>query len=140
MFDNYGLPFYLYLVTVIILLLVFAFFVSIQLKVLILDITKVIDVLYIEQKKIMFTQENYLKFFSLYLLRYNYFFCISLSELFLENTDSLDIKKNLFIYLGFIYNEINIIDIAEYYYLQASYIDPNDLDINSALIQISNRL
>lgn len=130
---NYNVLFYLYLSLVCLLLSVFAFFVSLQLKFVFLYLLKYLDILKLHHKNSILLHKNYKNFYSFYLLNFNYFFCISLSEFYLEKKRSLVDKKSIYLALSFIYIEVAFWEIAEYYYLQALSLQSDNCDICVAL-------
>nr|YP_009394452.1 hypothetical protein [Vertebrata thuyoides]ARW63014.1 hypothetical protein [Vertebrata thuyoides] len=132
--DNF--LFYLYLVVVISILLVFSFFVSLQLKLFSLNFVKSISLLYFFREKLSFIQKDYLDFYSSYIVRFDYFKAIALSELLLENLDTVESKVILCSSLGSIYDEMSFVAIAEYYYLEALSYNSNDINLILNLVKL----
>nr|YP_009393828.1 hypothetical protein [Polysiphonia sertularioides]ARW62390.1 hypothetical protein [Polysiphonia sertularioides] len=127
--------FYLYLIIVLVFLLIFSFFVSLQLKSFVLNVTNLINVIFMSEKNYLFSKKNYVKYTNYYLTNFDYFSCISLSEFLLETVIILKDKKILYTSLASLYSKIGCWTVSEYYYLEAISLGLNDIHI---LLDLAN--
>nr|YP_009395287.1 hypothetical protein [Polysiphonia infestans]ARW64267.1 hypothetical protein [Polysiphonia infestans] len=137
---NYNILFYLYLGLVVLLLVVFAFFVSLQLKTFILSLVRFLYFLKNYNRDVALSTTSYQNSCNFYLSIASYFSCISLCELSLVNNINSSSKTNVYLSLGFIYNQLSLWHIAEYYYLQSLSLSPNHIRVYLILAKMYSEL
>lgn len=138
--NNYNTLFYLYLSVVCLLLFVFAIFVSFQIRALFFYFLTFLKILDIDTSNLIFSIKNYQNFYCFYMIAFNYFSSIALSEFYLETIlDDLD-RKNIYTSLAIAYRELSFVRIAEHYYLKALSLDPFDVQLTLSLTQMYDQL
>nr|YP_009394866.1 hypothetical protein [Polysiphonia stricta]ARW63428.1 hypothetical protein [Polysiphonia stricta] len=138
--SDTNLLFRLYLLMVFFFLLFFSLFLSKEMYLLLKQSLQIISVPFKFDSKKNLLNDDYFTLFNIFFARGNFLICLSLSEFYLESDKSFLNKDILYTFLAYVYCENSFWNIAEYYYLKALSLSPENCDIMFSLGKMYDNL
>lgn len=138
--TNNILLFRLYVIFALLFLIPLSFVITQQTYVLIKNYVFILYLLFFSNQKVknIISKKFYAYIFDFYVIRKQFFVCISLAELslvfFPQN------KFSTYTSLAYCYQKNKFFYVAEYYYLKSLAIMPNDITILNSLIELYKNL